>query len=416
MSIHQNPEQMVTYAYAKRALDQTKEIFAELMKSIDAGPSFTETSQIIDKARQELKEISNNYYDSVHRDIAHNNQARAVASRLHQMQHPVDIFAKQLKEHAKQFEKHYPDLDSRKDFLTDRIMKTLGRQRDLLEKEVYNLSIARPANEKDIAERNNIRKNFTRFNERLQGQAIAYHGAPLYSTEGILKSGEISHGSDRLGYETNGYEAAGTISVTTPETAYVSIDYAEKDLVRELPYGTIFCFSLKPEEIDDAKRFVHDNVDLREPGRLIAIITTEESLQYLSDKYPEYRGYMKTEEEFEKDLSEKLGLVPKEYEEESHEFDEIIANFEKTDKYEITQEENRLIIEPKEEYEDYDWYMELSYDDGVIKGKIMSEGEEISDIETLKEEHDKIYRETCEILDIAEGKDVHTEQEYAYER
>lgn len=167
-----------------------------------------------------------------------------------------------------------------------------------LEKTLQHTLFARPTEQKEIEEQNEIWAAFEHQNShRYPGLPIMYHATTIGNAYQILTAEEISSSVDRLGYATS-LDPKGIISVTTPEHVFTSLSYLRDDTARCIPNGVMFAISMKPEEKENAMRTIANNIDLTEPGRLIGIITDRENIDGLKENFAEYEDLLYTPDEF----------------------------------------------------------------------------------------------------------------------
>ena len=150
----------------------------------------------------------------------------------------------------------------------------------------YNLREVIP---EDVAERTNLRKEYSkRINELIPDDVpLVFHGNNnIGLIEQIMKSGGLFTPEERgVGFRT----FATQIDVAYKRDIHVPLEFAEPggDLI--LPYGAIFAFFPKEEEIDKVLKTYGSEVSggvqsinfKTEADRLFAIITTKENIQRL---------------------------------------------------------------------------------------------------------------------------------------
>ncbi len=146
-----------------------------------------------------------------------------------------------------------------------------------------DLSFKRPWNHEDVKYRkiqslkfeDNLKKELDETSE------FCFHGTPIWNTEKIIKSKNISAEADRLGKTPEGLDISGYIYVSTMKNLWFTIKNHSDLLNFDYPAGCIFV--IKPKNKTDIQtartKNIIKNVDFnKSPEILKAIITTPENI------------------------------------------------------------------------------------------------------------------------------------------
>lgn len=170
--------------------------------------------------------------------------------------------------------------------------------------------LIRPETEDTTAERQFVGEKFMEIIGNFpENVPLRFHGAHSFDLEEILKTGELSSGTDRAGISTS-FDSSGEISVTTPKTIRTTIgDYNKAlelkakgiDITQagyidildtQIPLGIIFV--LMPETQEEAAsgengKDIMKNTDLKK-SKMIRLLVSQE-FQPIANKLLIKYGY-----------------------------------------------------------------------------------------------------------------------------